>query len=554
MTFNIVLSIIVITGIIFYLQRKIWMQCPLVVFPAFILILYYWSLAGAWFFCFDQITGLGKLLGMQYHYLLIKMFPVNLDIDYLLSLWIMGVFIIVLQLLILFVVRLIPLHQIKVQFQYSGIDFFYTTAALFFLTVSIILVQDVITYSLILNESVYLNIRSSGIPYYSIHQLACWAMMLCLSIPLALSLLNRIRNIGNVNLGVYYWFVFILCNVYLVFIGSRHEAFLCGFIILLILGLSYKSFLQHKKILLLIVVIWITILALNDPFRSLTPLVSKRLGLTDLISTPHNLEQAEWYRVDRSFIQHHNSQISKEILSEELNSDTILVNNGDTLQIKKYDLMEYWRQGKYSVVINNNSVILSNPHTSEVYHHLGFMEKMLKALTGVLYSNEMFTGHFSLYGVLHHQIPVKTAISFKYLFNSFVPKFIEQDRPASSYEYYASSLGLPSTQGFTINHITAWYLNFSFYGLLLGPIALAIFLFAPLFLVYYSKSDIYKTAAICVTGCIVAFAAMIVRSGPEAYKTWIYEGIIMPYILFISGIYFHRLLQLLKIKVFIKKQ
>jgi hypothetical protein len=135
-------------------------------------------------------------------------------------------------------------------------------------------------------------------------------------------------------------------------------------------------------------------------------------------------------------------------------------------------------------------------------------------------------------------------MSFKYLLYSFVPKFIQEKRPLSSYEYYADSLGFPSTQGFTINHITSWYLNFSLWGILLGPIMLAIFIFMPLLLMYHSKIDNYKTAFLFVLCCIVAFAAMIVRSGPEAYKTWLVEGIVMPFILFNSGAYFRRMLQL----------
>lgn len=507
-------------------------------------ILYYWSIAGAWFFIFDRLTGLGKLIGMQYHYLFDKMFPVNLDSHYLISLWMMGLFIIIFQLLILYGVRFFSLYQLKVNFHYTGSDLFYSLVALIFLAISIYFVYDVIIYSLILNESVYLNIRSSGIPYYSIHQLACWAMMLSITIPLVLYLISRLNQQENQNPGVLYWIVFAICNVYMVFIGSRHEAFLCGSIVLLMLGVYNKELLKHRILVLTIFFVWIGILALNDPFRSLTPLVCKKIGLTNLITTSQKRNEAEWYRVDRTFITHHNSAKSNQIVVDEMNRDTILYNNTDTIHIKKQVLIEYWKAGKDFIVNHNDTFKISNPHTSEVYYHLSIEDKVIKALSGILYSNEMFTGHFSLYGVLHHHIQVNTAMSFKYLLYSFIPKFIQEKRPLSSYEYYADSLGFPSTQGFTINHITSWYLNFSLWGILLGPIILALFIFMPLLLMYHSKIDNYKTAFLFVLCCIVAFAAMIVRSGPEAYKTWLVEGIVMPFILFNSGAYFRRMLQL----------
>jgi hypothetical protein len=537
----------------YFLQKKIWNRCPLVIFPAFISIIYYWSLAGAWFFCFDRITGLGKAVGMQYHYLLIKMFPVELDADYLLSLCLIAAFIIFLQFLILSTIRFLPTHQLVLKFNYALPDYIYAISALFFLSVSLFLVNDVLVYSLILDESVYLNIRSANIPYYSIHQLACWAMMLCVTIPLSWSLMNKINENGNYNLSIIYWISFFVCNGYLVFIGSRHETFLCGFIVLLMLGNNIKTALKHRVLLLIILIVWIAILALNDPFRSLTPIVSRKIGLTYLISTPDKKTEAEWYRVDRSFIEHHNVGLSKQALAEELNRDTILVSGTDTFRIRKHDLTNYWKEGVDKIVINNDTLIISNPHVSEAYYQLSIKEKILKALSGIIYSNEMFTGHFSLYGVLHEHIPVQTAISFKYLLYSFVPKFMGEDRPLSSYEYYAHRLNFPETQGFTINHITAWYLNFSYLGILLGPIALILFLFAPLLLVYYTKSEMNKQIGMFVVSCIVAFAAMIIRSGPESYKTWLYEGILMPYIILLSGFIFQKLFQLLKTK-FINKE
>ena len=58
-------------------------------------ILYYWSILGAWMFVADQVRGYSDL---EYEYLFIKMFPVNLDKTYYLSLWYYVLFILSVQI------------------------------------------------------------------------------------------------------------------------------------------------------------------------------------------------------------------------------------------------------------------------------------------------------------------------------------------------------------------------------------------------------------------------------------------------------------------------
>jgi hypothetical protein len=510
------------------MQRRIWHKSPNIVFPIFIGIFYYWSLAGAWFFVFDQTTKLGEKIGIHYHYLLEKMFMVQLDIDYLMSIWIIGGFIIILQTVLLL---LIPKHSNgdeNSQNAKTKNENFYSFIALLFLAISILIVYDVIAYSLILNESVYLNIRSPHVPYYSLHQLACWIMMVCLTIPLAMGLRNKIKNNQHFSLSIFYWVVFGLGQFYLIFIGSRHEAFLCGLTIILFISYPHQKIVSQWRTYGCVLAIWMVILFLNDPFRSLSPVVGRSLGITTVMSSAQNVNDAATFREERTFIGHHNAQLSHTIIERKNARDTTFVIQQDTITLRIKDFEAQRKIDQEFIVLKGKKYKIPNPHISKAYQQSGLAEKLFRAITGIVFSNELFAGHFSMYGVIHYNVPIKLGISFKNLVYSFIPSFIQKERPQDVYGYYAEQLKLPKDQGFTINHITAWYINFGLIGILLGPIFIGLILMSPLLI----GSKIWKhfpgNTAIFIFSLITCFGAMLIRSGPEGVKSILYEGIIIP--------------------------
>ncbi len=524
----ILLSLSLLTIVMWKMQRCIWHKSPNIVFPIFIGIFYYWSLAGAWFFVFDQTTQLGEKIGIHYHYLLEKMFMVQLDIDYLMSIWIIGGFIIMLQAVLLF---LIPQHSNGKENSQNSItknENFYSFIAILFLTISILIVDDVIAYSLILNESVYLNIRSPHVPYYSLHQLACWIMMVSLTIPLAMGLRNKIKNNQHFSLSIFYWIVFGLGQFYLIFIGSRHEAFLCGLTTILFISYPHQKIVSQWRTYGCVLAIWMVILFLNDPFRSLSPVVGKSLGLTAAVSSFQNVRDASIFSEERTFIGHHNSQLSEDIIQRKNARDTTFVVNQDTLTINVKDFEQQRKVDQEYIVYEGKKYKVPNPHISKAYQHSSASEKIFRAFTGILFSNELFAGHFSMYGVIHYSVPINLGISFKNLVFSFIPSFIQKERPQDVYGYYAEQLKLPKDQGFTINHITAWYINFGLIGILIGPVFIGLILMSPLLI----GSKIWKhfpgNTAIFIFSMITCFGAMLIRSGPEGLKSILYEGVIIP--------------------------
>ena len=86
------------TTVIAALALLLWLRTGHVGFPVGIGLLYFWSLHGAWSIITDQLGGES---GKRYSYLLAKMFPVELDGNYLWSLFLYASFIILIELTLL---------------------------------------------------------------------------------------------------------------------------------------------------------------------------------------------------------------------------------------------------------------------------------------------------------------------------------------------------------------------------------------------------------------------------------------------------------------------
>ncbi len=151
--------------------------------------------------------------------------------------------------------------------------------------------------------------------------------------------------------------------------------------------------------------------------------------------------------------------------------------------------------------------------------------------TSFLFSNEMFSAHFSMYGVQKYDVPPTYGSSFVYLAGSMIPRAIKPDRSPDIYTYYAEKVNAFKGQGFTINHATGWYLNFGLAGLILGATLLGLFWG---FLIrkgedYYKSSNRFLQILWFIASItFVAKIPVIIRGGPEAYKALIFEGMLLP--------------------------
>ena len=149
-------------------------------------------------------------------------------------------------------------------------------------------------------------------------------------------------------------------------------------------------------------------------------------------------------------------------------------------------------------------------------------------------SNEAFTAHFSLYGVLHFNAPLTYGSSLVALATSIVPRLYWPERPEGTYIQYAESLGIyegPTGEAYTVHHATGWYLNFGLWGLIAGAILLGV-----IWATCYNAHCRVRTGdrgwrdmlAIIAPAGFVSFIPPLVRGGPEAYKGMIIEAFIIP--------------------------
>ncbi len=162
------------------------------------------------------------------------------------------------------------------------------------------------------------------------------------------------------------------------------------------------------------------------------------------------------------------------------------------------------------------------------------MLKTKQALGSLILSNELFYAHFSMYGVIHKKVPLTYGSSVLSLAGSLVPRSLYPQRPPDIYSYYAESVHAVPGQIYTIHHTTAWYLNFGFFGVLLGAVILASVYIAAFKI--QQLPDKWNNKFITLLKFLMPFLVCsqivtFITAGPEAYKAMIIEGIIIPIIL-----------------------
>jgi hypothetical protein len=141
--------------------------------------LYYWSLFGAWYLVIDKTGGFS---GKHYYYLETKMFPIELDSDYLMSLGLYAGFIILLQLTLLAISpggreRPVP----RLILRHEPILLLTAAAA----AGSMLLIRDGLSTAWALNISAYGYTRSQPDEWFTLHQVLNRAALLPAAIGLA---------------------------------------------------------------------------------------------------------------------------------------------------------------------------------------------------------------------------------------------------------------------------------------------------------------------------------------------------------------------------------
>jgi hypothetical protein len=147
-------------------------------------------------------------------------------------------------------------------------------------------------------------------------------------------------------------------------------------------------------------------------------------------------------------------------------------------------------------------------------------------------NNEEFAAHFSLYGTLKQNVPLTYGSSLISLSASVVPKILWPDRPKDVYVHYAKAVHAKPGEGYTIHHVTGWYLNFGVSGVVLGAIVLGWF-WSTLFNRFFQHPPdppalLTECIRVLAPWTFVAYLPQFIRAGPEVYKPCIFEAILLP--------------------------
>ncbi len=438
---------------IIFLQYLIWKKNRSILFPLATLFLYYWTILGGWFIVFDLLNNnASEKIGVHYYDYFKKLFPIELNNDYLLSLVYFILFVIAFQVIIFFTIKKSPpaeFSPVRIKIRHQSL----ILISLFSIALSFFFIYQQMKEAAQHHESIYIFISHNNGKFYSLFQIFKSCSLITAFGGMVIYM-NGEQNIffeGNkLRFGIFNYILLMLVVLfYSMLLGSRHDLVFAGLFSLIL------YFINGKKIVIKDLVLIISTLVLPVFLVELT----RGIPILDYLG----------------------------------------LNFGS---------------------LPKETEIKLNGH---------------QALMSILLSNEIFAGHMSMYGALHWHLPFTYGSSFYNLLTSFIPRFIIPERPMDIYQYYISVAQNPGLQGFTINHATAWYLNFGITGLIGGGIIFGAFVSMICNRFYKTEMPsspfLYCLKVLAVPG-IMSFIPMLIRTGPEGYKGLLFEGILIPVLLF----------------------
>lgn len=454
------------TFIIFRNAYKIWKIKHDFTLPISTLIIFYFTLAGAFIFPLDSFLGYkGTAIGLHYLAIFDRLFPVAFDYDYIISCAYYILFILVFQYTyILFVKRYIRINKIDFnqtkKLHYEVVINPYLVLAISFICIfiSAYIMREEIHFAISHEKSIYIITRQNNNPYYTIHQLANEFSVLIPFIAYTFTIVKsnkfNIRLPNNKSSFYILLFACVVSSLYISCLGNRREI-LSGLVFCTLISLNQFKNIDFKRYGYIFCIV-LTFFFANNFFR--LPVVSRQLNA---------------------------------ILHLE----------------KSGNLLETEPDAKIDVK---------------------------GTLASVVFSNELFYAHFSMYGVVHKNIPLTYGSSFVSLATSIIPRAIYPNRPKDIYQYYVESANAAPGQIYTIHHVAAYYLNFGVFGVILGGLVLGGFFIFSFFIDFYSFKR--NGTFLILLKCLVPFLicgqlVTFITAGPEAYKAMVLEGVLIPVLL-----------------------
>ena len=435
--------------------------------------IYYFTFGGALIFPIDEYTGFkGVEIGLHYLPIFDKLFVVTFNWDYILSIVAYLIFILTFQYSYIYLQKRFSI-SIDAGNSVEPISIMelrvnpYIVLLLSFSLIcfSIFIMRRELSFAIFNEKSIYLITRANTNPLYTIHQLA---NEFCVLIPF-----------------MAYSFCIVKSKYFQFKISDSKWAVQIIFITCIISSV-YIAFLGNRREILSGIIVCLLI-----AFNNIKLIDTKKVFYIFLIVLGLFLAN-DFFR--STIIPRYLNGILKPKVDKEL-------------EFKK-DEEEFYTSSKYTKI-----------------------QKGKQIMGSFLFSNELFYAHFSMYGAIHNKIPITYGSSFKYLASSIIPRAIYPNRPPDIYSHYAKSVNAVPGQLYTMHHATAWYLNFGWIGLVIGACVLAL-IFSSAF---YLRKRLVKSDNVFISYLLFLLPILLssqivtfITAGPEAYKSMLLEGIVIP--------------------------
>lgn len=466
--------LLMVTGLIFFNVYRIWKIDSDFTIPVVVFFMLYFSIGGAYIFPIDQYYDYkGSSIGLHYVPIFKKLFEVQFDWNYVISVSAYLAFILVfLQVYWLGVKKdFLNFRGFKKSTTGLTYGFWINPYLILLLTISFVLISFYLLRAEILfainnEESIYLVTRANKNKYYTIHQLANSMSVLIPFIAYTFATLKNNRfNIfveDNKRTFIIILFSCLFAALYIVLLGNRREV-LSGIVICVLICLNNYKEIKLHRFGIIVSVCGMLFLA-NGFFRST-------------------------------------------VIPKWINQ---------------------------SIAVNEDPEFVFVPKVETEADKIDAMIQGKQAVTSFLFSNELFYAHFSMYGALEKKVPITFGSSFLYLFTSIVPRAIYPNRPDDIYTHYAREVRAVEGQIYTIHHAAAWYLNFGFLGVGLGAFMLSC-LFVLSYHLNRAKVQ-FSFAGMALLKFLIPFLltsqiVTFITAGPEAYKAMLLEGVLIPVVL-----------------------
>lgn len=458
---QIIATLFLITVLLFGSLRLLFRSTESTPLVLVVVILYFWTFLGAWFYVFDGISGFkGFNIGLTYYYMMEKLFPFRLNEQYLLSIVAYGIF--SFSVIIPLWIWRKGLRQVNGGDKVLVSHFVILAVMVIGILISTAAARDAIRMGMAGTMSFYeaklLLVGTNAKLFAVANESIAMALFLGLSI-LVCQNDERASILGissNRWIFIGYGLLGVTVLLYLTIVGDRHALF-AGLLWAVIYQFGVLQKQSFKRLS------WMVVICL------LVLLPGSNLRYMVFSSTP---------------------------VQKDLPKGPIAVDGYEHVPRK----------------------------LNTVAYKLG----------SSLLSNEMFAAHFSLFGCLEQNVEPNRGVALRYFADRI--SSTSGKTPVTTYDYYVGSVNATQGQGYTIHHATGWYLNLGWIGVVIGGALLGLFIV----LLYnipkwLSFSMPLKVLATTLPISFASYLPSLVRSGPEAYKAMLVEGIGIPTLILVAS-------------------